>query len=298
MPTSARSIHGWSARPGPRWRRAGDRSADAQTPGLDDPGGVVRRRQTPCRAGHGTGGSTRGAPADSWPLLILAQEQAMFRPSRREFLIPTALAPTTAGPARPRPPPAAEPNKEEPGPDLVVVNGVVHTVDDRLPRAEGFAVKNGRFIAVGGNDEVRGLATKTTQVIDAKGMTVVPGFIDAHCHPASTGIEELIEVDCNRPTIAEIKDAIRERAARTKAGEWVFGFKYDDTKLKDGRPLTRADLDDAAPKHPVRVVHRGGHTAVVNSLAFQLAEVTRETRDPEGGKFGRDDKGELTGFVA
>src|SRR5262249_4731504 len=65
-----------------------------------------------------------------------------------------------------------------------------------------------------------------------------------------------------------------------------------------GRPLTRADLDAALPKHPVRVSHRGGHTAVYNSLAFKLAEITKATPDPEGGKFGRDDRGELTGFLA
>src|SRR5262249_27376053 len=108
----------------------------------------------------------------------------------------------------------------------------------------------------------------------------------------------LLEVNCDRRSVAEIQEAVRVRAARTKAGEWVLGYKYDDTKLKDGRPPTRADLDAAAPGHPVRVVHRGGHTCVCNSLAVRLADVDRKTPDPEGGKFGRDDKGELTGFVA
>lgn len=78
----------------------------------------------------------------------------------------------------------------------------------------------------------------------------------------------------------------------------MIGYKYDDTKLKDDRPLTRADLDEAAPEHPVRVVHRGGHTSVCNSLAFRRAGVDTKTPDPEGGKFGRTEKGELTGFVA
>jgi predicted amidohydrolase YtcJ len=171
-------------------------------------------------------------------------------------------------------------------------------VDDKQPRAEAFAVTNGRFVAVGSTREVRRVLTRRTQVIDAGKKTVVPGFIDAHCHPAMTGIAELLEVDCDRRTIAEIKEAIRARAARTGAGQWVFGFKYDDTKLKDGRPLTRADLDEAAPKHPVRVEHRGGHTAVVNSPAFTLAGIDARTRDPQGGKFGRDDRRQLTGFVA
>jgi predicted amidohydrolase YtcJ len=184
------------------------------------------------------------------------------------------------------------------GDALAVVNAVVHTMDDSLPKAEAFLVRYGRFVAVGSDTYVRRLVTKDTNVIDAHGMTVVPGFIDAHCHPAMTGIAELLEVDCNRLTIADIKSAIRAAAAKTEDGEWVLGFKYDDTKLKDGRPLTRADLDEAAPKHPVRIVHRGGHTGVVNSLALKRASVDRSTRDPEGGKFGRDERGELTGFVA
>src|SRR5262249_21364316 len=115
---------------------------------------------------------------------------------------------------------------------------------------------------------------------------------------ADSGISELLDVNCDRRTIAEIKTVIQERAAQTPAGKWVFGFKYDDTKLKDDRPLSRSDLDEAAPNHPVRVLHRGGHTAVVNGRALQLAAIDRQTPDPDGGKFGRDPKGELTGFVA
>ncbi len=217
----------------------------------------------------------------------------MFSASRREFLGQglAAAVGAWAGQVQAR-------QKAQRGPELAVLNGTVYTVDDRQPRAEAFAVLHGRFVAVGTNDEIRALITPATRVIDAARMTVLPGFIDAHTHPAMAGISELLEVNCDRRTIAEIKDAIRARAAQTKAGEWVLGFKYDDTKLKDGRPLTRADLDEATAEHPVRVVHRGGHTSVCNSLAFRLAGVDRQTPDPEGGKFGRDPKGELTGFVA
>lgn len=223
----------------------------------------------------------------------------MSASSRRDFFKQSALAAAAGCAVWPQG--SAQAADEPPlgdGPELVVVNAVVYTVDDARPKAEAFAVRGGRFVAVGGNDEIRRLAVKGTEILDAQGMTVVPGFIDAHCHPAMTGISEVLEVDCNRPTIAEIKARIRERAAKTKAGEWVLGFKYDDTKLKDGRPLRRADLDEAAPDHPVRVMHRGGHTGVVNSAALSRAGVDKNTRDPEGGKLGRNDKGELTGFIA
>ena len=222
----------------------------------------------------------------------------MFPPSRRDFLRQGVLATALgwgAWPAR------AQRKDQEPagrGPDLAVVNATVYTVEDRKPKAEAFAIQHGRFVAVGSNEEVRKLVTASTRVIDADKMTVVPGFIDAHTHPAMAGISELLEVNCDRRTLAEIKEALRARAEKTPKEEWVLGFKYDDTKLKDGRPLTRADLDEAVPNHPVRVVHRGGHTFVYNSPAFKLAGVDRKTPDPEGGKYGRDDKGELTGFVA
>ncbi len=213
--------------------------------------------------------------------------------SRRAFLATAGAAACWPDIGDAQPPTAAHS-----APDLIVVNGVVYTIDDAQPKAEAFAVKNGRFVAIGSSAEVRALAGKATQVIDAQGMTVVPGFIDAHTHPAYSGINELLHVDCNRPAIADIKKALRERAAKTPAGEWVSGFKYDDTKLTDDRPLLRSDLDEAVPKHPTFVEHRGGHTAVCNSVALQVAGVTRNTPDPEGGKYGRDDKGELTGFVA
>ena len=183
------------------------------------------------------------------------------------------------------------------GPDYVVVNAKVYTQEDAQPRAEALAVIGERLLAVGSTDRIKALATKRTKVIDAEGMTVVPGFIDAHTHPSDSGVSELMFVDCNRPTVGEIQKGMRERAAKTAAGEWVVGFKFDDTKLKDG-PLTRQHLDSAAPDHPARVLHRGGHTAIVNSAAFKQLGITKDTPDPEGGKFGRDASGELTGFVA
>src|SRR5436190_1102711 len=98
-------------------------------------------------------------------------------------------------------------------PDLAVLNASIYTVDAQRPRAEAFAVKNGRFLAVGSTAEIRKLITRGTQVIDADKQVVVPGFIDAHCHPASSGLDELLDVNCDLRTIAEIKKAIQARAA-------------------------------------------------------------------------------------
>ncbi len=182
-------------------------------------------------------------------------------------------------------------------PDMIVVNGRVYAIDDAQPMIEAFAVKGNRFVAVGSNDDIRNLATRDTTVIDAGGMTITPGFIDAHSHPAYGGIYELVQVNCDLRSIPEIQAALRERAASTPPGEWVVGFKYDDTKVREGRRITRKDLDEAVPNHPVQVTHRGGHTAWYNSNAFQLAGITAETPDPPGGKIYRDGN-ELNGLVA
>jgi len=178
---------------------------------------------------------------------------------------------------------------------MVVHNARVFTVDDAQPMTEAFAIKNGRFVAVGSNDDVRNLIASGTDVIDADGMTVMPGFTDAHCHPG--GVRELTGVNVNFRTIPEVLNALRTKAATTPPDYWVRGHMYDDTKFREGRPVTRRDLDEAVPNHPAAVDHRGGHTSVYNSKAFEMAGVAVDTPDPFGGHFFRED-GELTGKVA
>ena len=173
-------------------------------------------------------------------------------------------------------------------PGLVLYNGNILTMDPANPRAEAVAIDGERFMAVGTSADIRHGATAGTRQIDLGNKTVVPGFIDAHTHPVYAGIRHLRWVDCDLRSIAEIQRAVRERAAKTPPGEWVVGFKYDDTKTSDGRRITREDLDAAAPRHPVLVEHRGGHTAYVNSMAFARAGITAATADPPGGKIDRD----------
>jgi predicted amidohydrolase YtcJ len=186
-------------------------------------------------------------------------------------------------------------------PDVIVVNAKVYTMDARAPRAEAFAVTSGRFTAVGATADIKGLARKNTQTFDARGMTVVPGFIDCHNH---AGGEVLLnEVLVGNPfevefvSIQSIVDKLKAKAAQTAPGTWVEGFFFDDTKLKDKRALNIRDLDQVSRDHPVIVRHRGGHTYFYNSKAFEMAGVTKATPNPMGGTFDRDESGELTGRV-
>jgi hypothetical protein len=191
------------------------------------------------------------------------------------------------------------PEADESGlaPALVVVNGNVLTQDDAQPVAEAFAIKDGRFVAVGSNDDVQNLVSPGTAIVDAAGGTVVPGFIDAHSHPSGAGLNALKNVDTNLGSIALMQEALRARAGETPPGAWIVGYMYDDTKQEEGRPVNRLDLDAVSTNHPIVVGHRGGHTGVYNSMAFATAGVTVDTPDPFGGHFYREN-GELTGKVA
>ena len=180
-------------------------------------------------------------------------------------------------------------------PDIVLVNGRVLTMDSARPRASAVAITGGRFTDVGDSATIRRLATAGTRVVDLGGKTVVPGFIDTHNHPAVAGRMHLRQVDCDLRSIAAVQAALRERAARTPAGQWVLGFKYDDTKMAEGRAITRDDLDAVSKELPIRVAHRGGHSAYVNSKALELARITEQSADPKGGRFERDASGRLTG---
>lgn len=179
--------------------------------------------------------------------------------------------------------------------DTIVTGARVLTMNSQQPTAEALAIQGDRILAVGTNEEILGLAKATTKKIDASGMTITPGFIDSHSHPLFTG--EAVGVNVNLRRIDDVKDALAGKAANTPPGHWVRGVMYDDTKFEDERPLNRSDIDDAVPDHPVYVGHRGGHTGVVNSMAFEIAGISGDTPDPTGGRYFRED-GELTGKVA
>lgn len=185
--------------------------------------------------------------------------------------------------------------------DLVVFNAKVYTVDPRLPQASAFAVKGDRFMAVGGNDDIKGLIGKNTRTYDAKQMTVVPGFIDCHNHAGGNLV--MYEVMVGNPfevefvTIDSIIAKLRAKAEKTASDTWVHGYFFDDTKVKDNRSLNVHDLDKVSTTLPVVVHHRGGHTSYYNSKALALAGITTATKDMASGTYDRFPDGSLNGRV-
>ncbi|MGA2269814.1 MAG: amidohydrolase [Bryobacteraceae bacterium] len=186
------------------------------------------------------------------------------------------------------------------GADLIVVNANVITVDKSKPHAEAFAIDNGRFTAVGTNAEIRRLATPATRVIDLKGMTVTPGFNDAHLHPTAVFAEDSpYYVPWLGPekvkTMDDLVAALKAKAARTPKGQLVSGSRYDDTKL--GRHPNRHDLDKVSTEHPVSISHASGHIIVVNTYVLQASGITKDTKDLPGGSFDRDPDGMPNGVI-
>lgn len=181
-------------------------------------------------------------------------------------------------------------------PNVILHNGRILTMGMREPEVEALALAGSRVFAIGRSSEMLALAGSGARRFDLGGKRVTPGFNDAHSHPCDGGVALVTQVALEMDSIEAIKAAIRAKAATTAPGDWVVGFLYDDTKTP--RPLERADLDAAAPDHPVVVQHRGGHTAFVNSRALAAARIEENTADPPHGEYFRDAAGRHNGRVA
>ena len=187
--------------------------------------------------------------------------------------------------------------------EVVIKNANLMTMDPGNPRAQAVAMAHGRFVGVGSNEDVEGLVGPDTEMIDVGGKTVLPGFIDGHIHVLSSGVKHVNMADCDVPTLSLVQAGLKERADRTPAGQWVQGFKFDDTKTdrtasNEGRHLYKEDLDAITTDHPMMVAHRAGHVFYMNSAGLEAGGYNDESEDPPGGRLGRDpDSGKLNGIV-
>jgi len=177
--------------------------------------------------------------------------------------------------------------------DLLLYNGKIVTADEAFSIHEAVAVRDGRIIEVGGDDLVdRYQAART---IDLGGKTVVPGFNDTHVHISGSPQREIDLRETS--SIAQMQEQIRAKVAELGEGEWITGYGWAEDQFSEQRMPTRADLDAAAPQNPVTLTRAGGHSAVVNSMAFELAGIDRTSPDPARGIIERDATGDLNGII-
>ncbi len=189
-----------------------------------------------------------------------------------------------------------ETGAQPPGaPTLAIVNAKVWTGDPARPRAEALAIRGDRIIAVGTSEAIRAGAAGA-RIIDARGATVAPGFIDAHIHFLDGGFR-LASVQLREATTkAEFVARLKAYAATVPAGAWITGGDWDHTLW--GGELPRRDwIDAATPNNPVWVNRLDGHMALANSAALAAARVTGATKDVAGGEIVRDAQGEPTGIL-
>jgi hypothetical protein len=179
--------------------------------------------------------------------------------------------------------------------DLVLLDGRVLTVDDRFSVATALAVREGRFIAVGSNEDVRVHIGSTTRVIDGRGRTVVPGLIDTHVHALGVAAAEATQPFRNLRSIGELQDWIRSEAQRRPQETWIWTPRVYPTRLREHRFPTRQELDVASPHHPVVV--DCAYAFSVNSAALRAAGITRDSTNPAGGAIVKDAAGDPTGLL-
>lgn len=183
----------------------------------------------------------------------------------------------------------------KPSADLIIRNANVWTVDSTHPTAEAVAVLGDRIVSVGSNAEVERWRGTETEVMDAGGKLLLPGFNDAHVHFVDGGAQ-LDNVQLNDATSAEeFVRRIAEQAKKTPKGEWIVGGDWDETKWNPPNVPTKEMIDGVTPDNPVFVGRYDGHSALANSLALRLAGVTAQTPDPPGGVIVRDAAGDAAG---
>lgn len=176
-------------------------------------------------------------------------------------------------------------------------NGHIYTNDPSSPWAQAILVRGEEILAVGDEDEVAALADKGAQIVDLEKHFVMPGFNDAHVHIGGAG-EDWVAVRLNGvQNVGELQKRLSEGVAQHKEGEWITGSGWDHTFWPEKKFPNRQQLDAVSPKNPVMLTHISGHVAVANSLALQLAGISKSTKSPAGGEIEKDEKGEPTGML-
>jgi predicted amidohydrolase YtcJ len=185
--------------------------------------------------------------------------------------------------------------------DLILFNANVITMDSAYPSSRLIVIQNHRIIALGEKDDLRKFQKRNTRTIDCQGKTVLPGFIDAHCHLhalAESHVTLNLEPHHNVPSISNIQTKIKDLSQKLPSGAWIRGRGYNEFYLAEKRHPNRWDLDQVTSTHPIKLTHRTGHAHVLNSLALKMVGISSETPDPPDGLIDRDvNTGEPTGLL-
>lgn len=185
--------------------------------------------------------------------------------------------------------------------DLILYNGNIYTVNEAQPYASAVAIQNGKIIAVGDEETINSYKTEETKTIDLEGAFTMPGIIEGHAHFSGLGTSLMNLNFLKSKNWNEIVDMVGERATEAKTGEWITGRGWHQEKWNEvlnrqvlGYPY-HDDLSNVSPDHPVVLRHASGHSLMANQKAMEIAGITMETPDPNGGEIVRDSRGSAIG---
>jgi predicted amidohydrolase YtcJ len=182
--------------------------------------------------------------------------------------------------------------------DLIIVNAKISTLDRQKPEAQAAAIRDGRFLKVGTEAEVRAAVAPDAQVIDAKGRRLIPGLIDSHIHVIRGGLNYNMELRWDGvPSLADAMQMLRAQVARTPSPQWVRVVGgFSEHQFAEKRLPTIEELNAAAPDTPVFILHLYDR-ALLNAAALRAVGYTKDTPNPPGGEIVRDAHGNPTGLL-
>jgi len=184
-----------------------------------------------------------------------------------------------------------------PNPDLVMLNGVIRTMDKHNQRSQAIAIKGKRIMAIGGNEAISAIADSSTERIDLKGRLVLPGMMDSHFHFYDWAMgRNQLELE-NEVSLEQLLEKVNKAAQTMPGGNWILGQGWNESDWSEHTMPDRGHLDTAAPNHPVALWRCDLHLVAVNSMALGLAGIGRDTQNPEDGVIEKDVSGEPTGIL-
>ena len=184
--------------------------------------------------------------------------------------------------------------------DLICYGGDILTMDDNQPVVEAIAAEDGRITAIGTKENIIKLRTWRTKIVNLQGKTLMPGLIEAHCHPIATAVlSQVVNISgFTYNSREEIMATIGAAVEKASPGKWVLAFGWDPVLVKDLHNPTLAELDSISTEVPIFILTQMMHQAFVNNAVYKTAKITRNTPDPPGGgTFLKDVDGNLNGVI-
>jgi hypothetical protein len=181
--------------------------------------------------------------------------------------------------------------------DVVLRNGQIVTMNAAQPQAQAIAIGGDKIAVIGSDEDIRKPMGESTRVIDLEGKLVIPGLIESHGHLLGLGQAKLALDLVGTTSEQQIAQMVKDRAAQAKSGEWILGRGWDQNDWAEKRFPTFRSITAAAPNHPVYLTRIDGHAGWANQQAMELVGLTKETRDPPGGRIIRDEQGHPTGVL-